>query len=81
MQLPISAVRVSGAEYYVYTVIESENIFGAQVLTLKKQTVTVLDESDTMVAISGLTQNAQVAYMEDRALSDGMEVMTYGSTP
>lgn len=81
MQLPISAVRVSGAEYYVYTVIESENIFGAQVLTLKKQTVTVLDESDTMVAISGLNQNAQVAYMEDRALNDGMEVMTYGSTP
>ena len=49
MQLPIIAVRVSGAEYYVYTVIESENIFGAQVLTLKKQTVTVLDESDTSV--------------------------------
>lgn len=81
MQLPISAIRNGGTEQYVYTVTESENIFGTQVLTLKKQLVTVLDESDTMASITGLSQDAQVAYMEDRALGDGMEVMIYGSTP
>lgn len=81
MQLPVSAVRGAGDERYVYVVTEEENLFGSIVLKVQKKSVQLLDTSDTMAAVEGLSYDAQVAYMEDKTLSDGMEVMTYGSTP
>ncbi len=81
LQLPVSALRSNGLEEYVYIVLESENLFGATVLKLEKQTVTVEDRSDTMVSVTGIARDAQVAYMEDKPLQDGMEVMPYGTTP
>lgn len=81
MQLPVSAVRGAGDERYVYVVTEEENLFGSIVLKVQKKPVQLLDTSDTMAAVEGLSYDAQVAYMEDRTLRDGMEVTTYGSTP
>ena len=81
LQLPVSALRSNGMEDYVYIVLESENLFGASVLKLEKQAVTVEDQSDTMVSVTGIARDAQVAYMEDKTLQDGMEVMPYGTTP
>lgn len=81
LQLPVSALRSNALEDYVYIVLESENLFGSTVLKLEKQTVTVEDRSDTMVSVTGIARDAQVAYMEDRPLQDGMEVMPYGTTP
>ena len=81
LQIPVSALRSNGLENYVYTVLESENLFGASVLKLEKQAVTVEDQSDTMVSVTGIARDAQVAYMEDKTLQDGMEVMPYGTTP
>lgn len=81
LQLPVSALRTNGLEEYVYVVQESENLFGAAVLELEKQIVTVEDRSDTMVSVTGIARDAQVAYMEDKPLQDGMEVMPYGTAP
>lgn len=81
MQLPVSAVRGAGDERYVYVVTEEENLFGSIVLKVQKKLVQLLDTSDTMAAVEGLSYDAQAAYMEDRTLRDGMEVTTYGSTP
>lgn len=80
-QLPISAVRSTGDEYYVFIVKETENLFGSTVMTVQKKTVQLLDTTATTAAVEGLSNDAQVAYMEDKTLSDGMEVITYGSTP
>lgn len=81
LQLPASALRSNGLEEYVYIVQESENLFGGAVLKLEKQKVTVDDRSDTMVSVTGIARDAQVAYMEDKPLQDGMEVIPYGTTP
>lgn len=80
-QLPISAVRSTGDGYYVFIVKETENLFGGTMMTVQKKTVQLLDTTATTAAVEGLSNDAQVAYMEDKALSDGMEVIAYGSTP
>lgn len=81
LQLPVSALRSDGMEEYVYVVQESENLFGAKVMKIAKQTVTVEDRTDTVVSVNGVARDAQVAYMEDKTLQDGMEVILYGTTP
>lgn len=75
--LPSAALRGSDGNYSVYTVSESQNVFGQTVLTVSEQKVTLLDENGDMVSIDGLSDNVQVAYMEDRAISPGSEVMAY----
>lgn len=61
----------------MYTVTKSQNAFGQTVLTVAEQEVTLLDEGGSMVSIDGIYDNVQVAYMEDRAISPGSEVMAY----
>lgn len=75
--LPAAALRGSEGNYSVYTVTKSQNAFGQTVLTVAEQKVTLLDEGGSMVSIDGLYDNVQVAYMEDRAISPGSEVMAY----
>lgn len=75
--LPAAALRGSEGNYSVYTVTESQNAFGQTVLTVAEQKVTLLDEGGSMVSIDGIYDNVQVAYMEDRAISPGSEVMAY----
>lgn len=75
--LPAAALRGSEGNYSVYTVTKSQNAFGQTVLTVAEQKVTLLDEGGSMVSIDGMYDNVQVAYMEDRAISPGSEVMAY----
>lgn len=75
--LPAAALRGSEGNYSVYTVTESKNAFGQTILTVAEQKVTLLDEGGSMVSIDGIYDNVQVAYMEDRAISPGSEVMAY----
>lgn len=75
--LPASAVRGSGRSRSVYAVKESQNAFGQTVLTVEEQKVTVLDEAGDMVSVNGIYDNVLVAYMEDRSIAPGSEVMPY----
>lgn len=75
--LPASAVRGSGSSRSVYVVKESQNAFGQTILTIEEHKVTVLDEAGDTVSVSGIYDNVQVAYMEDRAIAPGSEVMPY----
>ena len=76
--LPASAVRGSGDSRYVYIVSEESNALGQRVLKVKKQDVKVLSEVGSTVSIQDDLSRQRVAYMEDRAISDGSEVMVYG---
>ena len=76
--LPASAVRGSGNSRYVYIVNEESNALGQRVLKVKKQDVKVLSEVGSTVSIQDDLSRQRVAYMEDRTISDGSEVMVYG---
>ena len=76
--LPASAVRGSGDNRYVYVVNEESNALGQRVLKVKKQDVKVLSEVGSTVSIQDDLSRQRVAYMEDRTISDGSEVMVYG---
>ena len=75
--LPSSAVRGSGDQRYVYILTEVENSFGQIALIVEEQPVTVLDETGDTVAVTGIPDNQQIAYMEDRAIGPGSEVIAY----
>ena len=75
--LPSTAVRGSGDERYVYTVERSTTTFGKEKLTLAKTDVTVLAEADGTASIQEDLSYTDVAYMEDRSLSEGAAVMEY----
>jgi len=75
--LPASAVRGSGDQRSVYTLKEVENSFGQITLIVEEQPITVLDESGDTVAVTGVPDHAKIAYMEDRAIGPGSEVMAY----
>ena len=76
--LPASAVRGSGDSRYVYIVSEESNALGQRVLKVKKQDVKVLSEVGSTVSVQDDLSRQRVAYMEDRTISDGSEVMVYG---
>ena len=76
--LPASAVRGSGDSRYVYVVNEESNALGQRVLKVSKQDVKVLSEVGSTVSIQDDLSRQRVAYMEDRTISDGSEVMVYG---
>ena len=75
--LPVSAVRGTGEDRYVYIVNESQNGIGQRVLTVTKQSVKVLAEVGSTVSIQEDLGRQRVAYMEDRAIDEGSEVMAY----
>lgn len=76
--LPASAVRGSGADRYVYVATEEWSKLGKTVLKAEKRSVKVLAENGSTASIQEDLSNEQVAYMEDRAISNGSEVMAYG---
>lgn len=75
--LPSAAVRGSGDERYVYTLRTEESAFGTRKTVTVKQTVTVLAESDGTVSVEEDLSYMQIAYMEDRSISEGDSVMEY----
>ena len=75
--LPVSAVRGSGDSRYIYAVDEGSNALGERTLTIRKQSVTVLAEVGSTVSVQEDLGRVRVAYMEDRAISEGSTVMLY----
>ena len=75
--LPASALRGEDKDYFVYTINETTNLLGQQVYQVKKQPVEVLDMSDNIVAISDdlMMGDTRIAYMEDRGIGEGSEVL------
>lgn len=75
--LPASAIRHKKGLCFVYTLKEIENSFGQIALIVEEQPITVLDESGDTVAVTGVPDYAKIAYMEDRVINPGSEVMIY----
>lgn len=75
--LPVSAVRGTGDSRYVYVVNESSNALGETTLTISKVDVKVITEVGSTASIEQDLGRQRVAYMEDRAISEGSEVMVY----
>ena len=76
--LPASAVRTDGTNYYVYVVERSQGGFMSGTgMKAVKTSVTVIDRNDKQVAIAEDLTYQDVAYQEDRALTDGAAIMEY----
>ncbi len=75
--LPSSAVHGAEGDKYVFIVRAQQNTVGSKVMTVQKLTVTVIAEADGTTAVQEDISYSQVAYMEDRELSDGSRVMEY----
>lgn len=76
--LPAAAVRGVGSSRYVYLISEEWSKTGRTVLRVQKLPVTVLAEYGDTASVENELGNSRVAYMEDRAISEGSEVMAYG---
>ena len=76
--LPSAAVRGVGSSRYVYLISEEWSKTGRTVLRVQKLPVTVLAEFGDTASVENELGNSRVAYMEDRAISEGSEVMAYG---
>lgn len=75
--LSANAVHGTGADRYIFTVETSYSSFGNSKMTVHKMNVTVLAEADGMVSIAEDLNYCDIAYMEDRPISDGDTVMLY----
>ena len=75
--LPVSAVRGSGDDRYIYTVEQESGAFGSTSMKLHKMSVKVLAESGGMASIEEDVSYYSIAYMEDRPINDGDTVMEY----
>ena len=75
--LPASAVRGSGDSRYVYVVNERQTTFGQKKYSISKQEVNVIAEADGTASIEEDLSYYDIAYMEDRALTEGSDVMRY----
>ena len=72
-----SAVRGSGDERYVYIIRQQQSTFGAMSMVTEKLAVTVLAEIDGVCSIAEDISYYDIAYMEDRPISENMTVMQY----
>ena len=75
--LPTAAVRGSEGDYYVYTVVANVDALGAEKMTIEKKEITVIGQSGSVTAVEEGLMNDRIAYMEDRPLTEGCEVMQY----
>lgn len=75
--VPVSAIHGSGSNRYVYMVEESKTALGGSELHVSKLNITVVDEADGFAAVEEKLTRVQLAYLEDRPLSDGCTVMGY----
>lgn len=76
--LPASAVRSDGDSSYIYLIQQNYGGFlSGSGMKVVKTTVSVIERNDKQVSIGEELSYQQIAYQEDRALSDGMTVMEY----
>lgn len=76
--LPSAAVRGVGSNRYVYLINEEWSNTSRTILRVEKLEVKVLAEFGDTVSIENELGNSRIAYMEDRAILEGSEVMVYG---
>ena len=73
--VPAGAVRGNNP-YYVFEIIESENALGKKVLKVHKSPVTLLDLAENTASLSDdINTDIRIAYLENRPIHDGMEVI------
>ncbi len=78
--LPISALRGSGEDTYVYQVRYTYGgMLASKSLMVVKVPVTVIERSSTTVSIAEDLEGDNLAVREDRLLTDGQAVMLYGN--
>ena len=77
--LPASAVRTDAdGSSFIYTIQQNwGGMLGNMRYVLKKQNVTVLEQSNRMVAVGEDLSYTEIADKEDRAVADGQVVMEY----
>ncbi|MBQ8973359.1 MAG: hypothetical protein IJ074_09825 [Clostridia bacterium] len=75
--LNAAAVHGSGDDRYVFVVSTDYSSLGSSKLTVHKMKVTVLGEADGLVSVEEDMDYYDLAYMEDRPISDGDTVMKY----
>lgn len=75
--IPVTALRGSGGNYYIYTAASTQNTLGAEKLTVTRKDVTVRGTNSSVAAIEESLKGEDIVYMEDRPLSEGCEVMPY----
>ena len=75
--LPVSAVRGSGDDRYIFTVDQESGAFGATFMKVHRMNVKVLAESGGTVSLEEDVSYYSIAYMEDRPINDGDTVMEY----
>ena len=75
--LPAAAVRGGGDDRYVYVVQSGTSAFGEARLTVSKTPVKVIAQAGDLISVEEDLSWQRVAYMEDRAISDGSVVMEY----
>lgn len=75
--VPVSAIHGSGSNRYVYVVEENKAALGGSEMQVSQLNITVVDEVDGYAAVEEKLTRVQLAYLEDRPLSDGCTVMGY----
>ena len=75
--VPSSAVHGAEGDRYVYVIHTDQAAVGSKTMKVEKVSVTVIAEADGTSAVREELSYSQVAYMEDRELSDGSRVMEY----
>lgn len=75
--IPVTALRGSSGNYYIYTANSAVDTLGAERFTIERKNVTVLEINDTVASISESLKNDTIVYLEDRQLTEGCEVMMY----
>lgn len=74
--LPDKAVRGEGSEAHVL-VVEDQNSFWGQQKKVRKQSVHIIERSDTQCSIEEELWGQSIADGEDRSIQDGSSVMEY----
>ena len=75
--IPATAVRGTEGDRYVYVAQRQSSTFGGTQTIVQKNSVTVLNESETIVSVVEDLSYSQIIYQEDRSLSEGDSVMAY----
>ena len=79
-RIPASAVRGTEGNYYIFIAQTSVTTLGAEMMTAVKKVITVLGISGSIASVQEDLRGDSIVYMEDRALTEGCEIMLYGST-
>ena len=75
--IPVTALRGTAGNYYIYVASSEENMLGAKQFTISKKNVNILGLNDTVASIEETLKNNTIVYLEDRQISDGCEVIVY----